>query len=253
MLRKRLIIIIAILIIVGGAYGFMVYLNNQKEEQEQRPPEEQKRFVRAESVKYGDVTVQVIATGRLSSQQYVDISSEVQGKILAGNIRFKKGQSFKKGDLLIRIYDKEAKYNLQSRKSRFLTSIANILPDLKIDYKDSYTKWTDFFESIDITKDLPDLPEINTSQEKIFLASRNILSDFYTIKSEEERYRKHLIYAPFNGSFTQVYMEVGAIANPGSKLATTIHTGKLELEVPVETDDIQWVSDGDIVEVTTED
>ena len=215
--------------------------------------EEQKRYVRAEPVVYSNVEVLVTATGRLASQQYVDISSEVQGMILDGNVRFKKGQSFKKGDLLVKIYDKEASLNLQSRKSRFLTSIANILPDFKIDFADSYDTWVDFFESIDIKQDLPDLPEIASSQEKIFLSSRNILSDFYSIRSEEERYRKHRIYAPFNGSFTNVYTEVGAIANPGSRLATIIQTDKLELEVPVETVDVQWISLNDEVYVTSEE
>ena len=253
MLKRRLIIIISMLVIIGGSYGLMTYFASLKKTQEQRPPEKQKRYVKAEPIIYSDVEVLVSTTGRLASQQYVDISSEVQGKILAGNVRFKKGQSFKKGDLLIRIYDKEAGLNLQSRKSRFLTSIANILPDFKIDYPHSYETWVDFFESIDITKNLPDLPEISSNPEKIFLSSRNILSDYYTIRSEEERFRKHYIYAPFNGSFTQVLMEVGAIANPGSRLATIIQTDKLELEVPVEVDDIQWVSIGDPVKVTTED
>ena len=132
MLKRRLIIIISILVILGGSYGLMVYFSSLKKPQEQKPPVEQKRYVKAKPVEYSDVEVLVSATGRLASQQYVDISSEVQGKILAGNVRFKKGQSFKKGDLLIRIYDKEANLNLQSRKSRFLTSIANILPDFKI-------------------------------------------------------------------------------------------------------------------------
>jgi len=253
MLKRQLIIIITIVVILGASYGLMTYFSSLKETTEQKPPEVQKRYVKVEPVTYGDIAVMISATGRLASQQYVDISSEVQGKILTGSVRFKKGQSFKKGDLLIRIYDKEAGLNLQSRKSRFLTSIANILPDFKIDYPDSYNTWVDFFEGVDITKNLPDLPEIETSQEKIFLSSRNILSDYYTIRSEEERYRKHSIYAPFNGSFTQVYMEVGAVANPGSRLATIIQTDKLELEVPVEAGNIQWVDIGDPVRVTSEE
>jgi RND family efflux transporter MFP subunit len=134
-----------------------------------------------------------------------------------------------------------------------LTSIANILPDFKIDYPDSFDKWTKFFESIDINRDLPPLPEIASRQEKIFLASRNILSDFYSIKSEEERFKKYSIYAPFNGSITEVYTEVGAVANPGAKLATIIQTDKLELEVPVEVDDINWIDIGDDTHITTEE
>lgn len=251
MLKRRIIIVVIILFITAAGYFTMEYLNSLKEPPLEKPQQEQKRFVNTATVIYEHTNVYVEATGRLASLQYVDISSEVQGKILAGNIHFKKGQSFKKGDLLVRIYDKEAYFNLQSRKSRFLTSIANILPDFKVDFSENYAKWVDFFNSIDIKKPLPDLPKVNSNQEKIFLASRNILSDYYSIQSEEERFKKYSIYAPFDGSFTQVYLEVGAVANPGSRLANIIRTDKLELEIPLEIKNISWISLGDKVKVVS--
>jgi RND family efflux transporter MFP subunit len=94
---------------------------------------------------------------------------------------------------------------------------------------------------------------MDSDKEKIFLASRNILNDFYSIQSAEVRLKKYRIYAPFNGTFTQVFMEVGSVANPGSRIATMIRTDKLELAVPVEVDDIYWIQEGDAVRITTED
>jgi RND family efflux transporter MFP subunit len=67
------------------------------------------------------------------------------------------------------------------------------------------------------------------------------------------RFDKHNIYAPFNGTYTEVFQEVGSIANPGSTLARIIRTDKLELEVPVEVSDVQWVDVGDEVMVFSED
>jgi len=48
-------------------------------------------------------------------------------------------------------------------------------------------------------------------------------------------------------------LEVGSIANPGSRLARIINTGMLELEVPVPVADIKWINKGDKVVVTSED
>jgi RND family efflux transporter MFP subunit len=67
------------------------------------------------------------------------------------------------------------------------------------------------------------------------------------------RLEKYRIYAPFNGTFTAVFMEVGSVANPGSRIATMIRTDKLELAVPVEIDDIYWIEVGDPVRIMTED
>ncbi len=84
------------------------------------------------------------------------------------------------------------------------------------------------------------------------MASKNILSEYFTIKGEEERLRKYTIRAPFSGSFSEVYLYTGSIANPGSRIAKLIRTDKLELEVPVDEYEAKWVKRGDMVKVSNE-
>jgi len=211
------------------------------------------RSVLAEKVHYGKILSPVFGTGRVVTTEDVVVSSEVRGRILEGSIPFKKGQQFNKGDVLIKIFNGNAVLDLKSRKSAFLQRIAGILPDLKVDYPDSYTNWADFFKAIDLDKKLPEMPSVSSEQEKIFLASRNILSEYYSIKSDEITLEKHTIFAPFTGTFTEVFMEVGAIANTGGTLAKIARTDKLELEVPIEISDAQWIERGDIASVSNED
>jgi RND family efflux transporter MFP subunit len=144
-------------------------------------------------------------------------------------------------------------YNLKAAKSRFLNSIANILPDFKFDFPDEYPLVKKFFDDIQIDQPLPELPKINSEKVRIFLASRNILNDYYTIKSTEVRLYKHWIYAQFDGTITDVMLEVGSIANPGSRIARIISTERLELEVPVGIEDIPWIKDNQEVDVLSED
>jgi len=249
---RRFIISITLLIVaVVAAYFIMQALANSKKDPESRAKEKAKIYVRANNLEYSDNNTTIQASGRLSSQSLVDLSAEVSGKILQGDISLKEGTNFKKGDLLVRIFDEEAKNNLKASKSRFLNSIAGILPDMKIDFTDEYDKWNKFFNDINIDKELPVLPKFNSDKEKIFLASRNILNDYYTIESAQVRLSKYKIYAPFKGTFTNVMMEVGSVANPGTRIATMIKTDNLELEVPVKTEDIYWIKKGDKVKVST--
>ena len=127
------------------------------------------------------------------------------------------------------------------------------MPDFKIDFPESTKAWQDFFAAIDIEKDLPKLPVNGSGKEKIFLAGRNILSDYYAIKSDEIRLKKYNIYAPFTGTYMDVMLEVGSIANPGTRLANIIRTDVMELEVPVEVNQANWIEIGDAVRVATED
>lgn len=253
-MKTRQILILAVgLVIVAGSFFIMGALGSLKEEPVTTPPDDPVRAVQASAVDYGEVEVQFEAAGRLGSHQYVDLITEVQGEILPGSVALKKGESFKKGNLLIRVFDDEAEYNLKASRARFLNLIANVLPDFRIDFPEKYDAMLAFFESIDIEKPLPELPEIKSLQVKTFLSSRNILNEYYTIKSMEVRFDKHRIYAPFDGAIFEAYLEVGSIANPGSRIARLISTEKLELEVPVEINDARWVEIGDMVEVLSED
>ena len=251
--RKSLITIavVVVLFILSSLLYMMFAGMEEKAADKQR--EEIKLFVKTEKVAYSTNQAKIIETGRLSSQHTVDLSSEVQGEILPGEVLLREGTKFRKGTLLVRIFDEEAQNNLKASKSRFLNSIAGILPDIKIDYPGSYTKYEDFFNAVDLSELLPPLPKPSSEAEKIFLASRKILNDYFTIKSSEVRLSKYNLHAPFDGSFTKVYLEPGSVANPGSRIASMIRTDKLELEVPVRIEDAYWIHKGDKVKVSTKD
>ncbi len=252
MKNQKYIIIATGFAIILFAYFSMSFLSGFSTNPEKAPEKEIFRYVKAESVKYGTLGGEIVSTGRVYSKSEVALSAEVSGKILNGNVPFKKGQVFKKGDLLIKIYDNEAGLSLKANKSGFLNSLAGLLPDLKIDFPDNYENWYKFFESIDIEKDLPAMPEIKSTKEKVFLASRNLLSSYYNIKSAESIFKKHNIYAPFDGAISTVNVEVGGIAGMNSKLGNIISTKELEVEVPLKLEDAKWVKKGDKVIVKSE-
>ncbi len=242
--------------VIGSIIGILVIsvvlmnvFSGMKKEPIKNEKEILKVHVKVQDVEYSNLTPTFAEGGRLGSQNKVDLMSEVQGVILSSAVSLKKGERFKKGALLVSIFDKEARNNLMASKSRFLNLLAATLPDLKIDYTENYNNWLGFFQQINISEDLPELIAFSSNKEKIFLASRNVLNEYYLIKSAEVRLKKHSIYAPFSGSFTDVYFEVGSIANPGGRIATMIQTDKLELEIPVKVENIGFLSLGDKVDV----
>ena len=240
-----------IIIAIGGAIVLLIvfnlYQSNKSKEAEKKKARPSKviRKVNTTFVSYNDHQSEVSGNGRVISQRSVYLISEVMGKIEAGNVLLKKGINFRQGDVLARIYDRDAFYALQSRKSRFLNQVANILPDLKIDYPDSYENWLNFFEDVTLADPIPELPPIGSNQEKIFLSSQNILSEYFGIKSDEIKLDKYYIRAPFNGAIQDVLLETGSVANPGSRIASIIKTDQLEVEVPLDIEASQWVDIGD--------
>lgn len=251
--RRQLVIsVIGGVITLAIVFLLASVISRPKSDSRKMIPQKVLRKVKSTRIAYATIETTVKSNGRVVSQQSVDVIAEVQGKILNGNISFKKGENFRKGDVLVRLYNKDAAYALQARKSGYLNSIANILPDLKIDYEDNYSAWVDFFEEIKIDENLPELPDVNSQQLKIFLASRNILSVYYSIKADEVRLDKYTIRAPYNGAIQNVLLEVGSVANPGSRIAQIIKTSQLEVEIPVEVSSASWLGIGDRAILITE-
>jgi len=250
---RRIIIVTAFIFIVGMSFGIMKFLIAQKEEPPARRDNDTRRYVQSVEVKYGIVESSVEAEGRLRSLSSVDIVAEASGKIIPGEVSLKKGASFSKGDLLFTIYKDEAELDLQGKKSSFMHTLANLLPDMRIDYPDYEAIFTDFFNAVNIYEDLPPMPDINNEKLKVFMASRNVLDEYYAIRRDELRLKRHNIYAPFNGTYSDVFLEAGAYTNTGGRVAHAIQTDVLELEVPVKRSDAVWINEGDEVLVVRPD
>lgn len=252
MSRKGIAFVIVPILLLGGFF-FMNFLSGKKELPPQRPKPVVKNYVKVRSVAYSKMPVEIEAFGRLNSLQQINVIPEVGGKLLSGQIPLKEGATFRRGQILIRIDAAEEKLNLQSRKSNFLSLLASILPDLKTDFTTSFEPWQAYFNSIDLEKPLPEIPSETGLKVKTYLASKGVLTDYYAVKSLEESLKKHTIYAPYTGTVQSVNLEVGSVVNPGTTIASIIRTDRLELKVPIQKQDIDYVTIGESVKVIQEE
>lgn len=249
---KRIVVIATFIFVVGLAYGLMRFLAAQKEDMRRRPPVEAKRFVKAEPVGYTTIISPVSAPGRLTSIAEVDIVAEAAGRLQQGDVTLKKGSTFSQGDILFVVYPDEAALELKASKSRFLNTLANLLPDIRIDFPDHEQGYMEFFLSISLDQPLPQFPEVDDEKLRIFLTSRGVLSQYYNIRKDELQLSRRTTVAPFNGTFTDVFLEVGSYTNTGGRIAKAIRIDELELEVPVERFDAAWIKIGDPVTVRSD-
>ncbi|MCF8362781.1 MAG: HlyD family efflux transporter periplasmic adaptor subunit [Prolixibacteraceae bacterium] len=251
-MKRTIIIIVASIVIVGMAFGIMRFLASQKELPAVKKAPEITRYVKTVDVAYDNIIAEVNGKGRVVAKSMVDVVAEGSGKIIKGDVPLKASQRFKKGDVLLSIYKDEVELALKARKSNFLNLVANILPDIKIDFGQNYSDFVDFFNSIDVDRDLPGLPQYDSSQLKMFLASRNILPEYYSIKKDELALKRYTVYAPFDGSFSQVNREVGAYVNMGAAVAMAMRTDVVEVEVAVDADYAGFIGIGDKVVLSGE-
>lgn len=247
--RKITFIVVALIVLLGGSAALSELFVSMKPEPMMKPELTLKRSVKAEEVVYSDIVSPLTVQGRAVSGSEVVLVAEAAGKIEPGTLRLRKGTMFKKGQLLAEIYKDEVELALKARKSSFMSTMISLLPDIKVDFPDVLPVYEDFFRKIDLNKSLPELPEVKNEKLKIFLASRGVFNEYFGIQQDEKKLSRHSLYAPFDGTFTQINYEVGAYVNTGGQIGRMIRTDNVEIEVPVANSDSKWIKVGDKVEV----
>ncbi len=205
--------------------------------------------VKAAEVGYKNIAAVFTGSGRVEPLESILLSAEVNGKILAGDVPLREGQSFNQGDLLLEIFSESAEAALRAARSSFLRTLSQILPDMQVDFPKSYSAWAVFFNSIDIQQPLPEMPELTQDKEKIFLASANVLSEYFSLRQQEITFEKYRIYAPFDGYFKQVSRETGSIAANGIELALIVRSDAMEIVTPIPPADAELIAAGQTVDI----
>ncbi|WNW02139.1 efflux RND transporter periplasmic adaptor subunit [Tenacibaculum sp. HL-MS23] len=229
---RKLIIVGAGVVVLGLSFIISNILKDSKELPVQKVTKVEKT-VFVKEVKNGDVAINIIANGNLQAKNKVDIYSEVQGILKPTSKPFKAGISYSKGQTLLHINSQEFYASIQSQRSSLQNLIASIMPDLRLDYPNSFEKWNTYLKNYDINKTVQPLPEANSDKEKYFVTGKNIYTTYYNVKNLESRLGKYNLRAPFSGVVTEALVTNGTLVRVGQKMGEFIDTSVFELALSV--------------------
>ena len=242
---RKISIVLGALILFGSIFVLAPKLSKKE-----APPKKEiteavvAREVKVMTVKNGDVNSKLAIQGSLEAFNKVDIFAEVTGTLSNANKTVKVGNYFKKGAVLLDIDREEAKLNILSQKSSLLNAITTLMPDLKIDYPESFQQWKTYIDNFNVEHPIKTFPKPLNDQEKYFIASKNILSSYYSIKSAEKRIQKYTVYAPFSGVITQSTIQPGSLVRAGQKMGELMGTSLYEMKAALNLEDLQFIKTG---------
>lgn len=253
-LRKNLVsTLITILILALGVMLFMAMSAQKKSTVSDVVSKKERRTVQVSNFTSSQQSNAIDIDGRVRAHERVNLTSKVQGVMLESGKSIKEGKFFKKGDLLFSIDDREASFTLKAQKSSLMTAISQMMPDLKFDHPQSFDGWLKYLNEFDVEKPISTLPKPQNDQEKYYVTGKNIYSQYYNIKSQETRLSEYKMYAPFSGVITAINVFPGTLISPNQTLATMINTELYEISAPIPLHDLQYVSVGQKVEMTSSD
>ena len=243
--------IISLVLLVAGVIGF-IYISKMKKAPKRRV-NQTKVIAPYLVVKNSSMPLIITSSGQVKAKDRIDIFSEVNGVLLPSKKDFRAGVAFNKGELMIRVDDSEFKASLLAKRSEFENQITALLPDLKLEFPDEFSKWYNYLTSMDIDKNLKPLPKANSKKEKFFITGRKIYSTFYSIRNLEARLEKYNIRAPFTGVVTESNVNPGTLIRVGQKIGVFSNTDLFEISLPVSAADVNLVAVGDNAEIISPD
>ncbi|WP_439153413.1 efflux RND transporter periplasmic adaptor subunit [Winogradskyella sp.] len=251
MLRKIILSVLGIALVISAVlYSKQLIANKNKA----KPvPAKVIKTVFVDTVKNSTIPIVISASGNLVAKRRIELFSEVQGVFKPTGKLFKPGQEFRQGEPIIRIDASEYYASVQSAKSNLYNDIAAIMPDLRLDFPDVFSKWQTYLTNFDIEKTTPKLPKMTSEKEKFFITGRGIVTSYYNVKNLEQRLSKYYINAPFTGILTEALVTEGSLVRNGQKLGEFIDTSVYEIEVAISRTFSSFLKVGEKVSLTTLD
>lgn len=226
--RQFIIIAIALAILILGIFA----MGRMSKKAEKKPKKHSPNIVTVftQKVKNDSIPVFVESTGALEAEKRNELYSEVQGLMEADNGRFKAGNSFKKGELLIKIRSKDQEAQLFAQRSSFESALTALMPDLKADYPNEFKTWASYLNSLAVDKTTPALPEIKSEKLKSFITGRGLYTNYHSLKNIEIINAKYNLRAPYDGILISENVDPGTVIRPGQALGVFIQALNYELE-----------------------
>lgn len=252
MIRQIIVSLVAILILVL-AIMWAFKIGKPKELPKKGDMNTPARTIQTLVAENKEIQTKVGVYGRLLSFEKTELFAEVGGMLKTLGKPFKEGTAFSKGDLILSIDDTELQLSLRAQKAALLSTLTQIMPDLKIEFPESVNTWDNYRKNFDLEKNLSELPATKSDRERDFIALKNISNQFYNIKAQEEKLLKYKIYAPFSGELTEALISTGSVIRAGQKIGTLMNSAQYELQTAVAVSDLKFVRVGDLVNLKCTD
>lgn len=230
-MRKFIVILVSLAIIAGAVIGAKYLIDNKKAPEKKTTKEV--KIVETDTIQNRTVEITIPSNGNLQAKRRIELFSEVTGVFQNTGKLFRAGQEYRKGETIISINNQEFYAQVLSARSDLNNQITAIMPDLRLDYPESFQQWQTYLDNWDQDSSTPALPEPVSDKEKYFITGRNIYSTYYSLKNLENRLGKFTIRAPFNGILTEAMVSEGTLVRNGQQLGEFIQKGTYEMSVAI--------------------
>ena len=236
--RWSLQILIAILFLGLGYFG-MNELKASKPQMERRKPPPPTPTVRTIKVETTSKPVIVQGEGTVKPLKEINLVPQVGGKVIEVSPSLVNGGQFKEGDVLLRIdpIDYELAVTLAGAKVKEAQS------KLELAKEESAAAREEWLLIKGLSKKSGKKPPPLVAKEpQLAYARAQLKADQANLSKAKLSLDRTKLKAPFNGRVSEEHVDIGQYVAPGQPLAGLYSIDAAEIMVPLEDDDLRWLS-----------
>ncbi|MEW5799816.1 MAG: efflux RND transporter periplasmic adaptor subunit [Bacteroidota bacterium] len=213
--------------------------------------------VQTEKITERTITQVVNASGKIQPETMVKINAEVSGEITA--LPVKEGDKVKRGDLLVRIKPDQYQAQVDRAEAGLSSARANLnLQKANLEKVESEFKRAEELYQKSLLSDqefVAARTALNTTKAQYESAQAGVRQAEASLRDARESLAKTAIYAPMNGTVSQLLSELGERVSgssftQGTHIMTVADLSMMEARVDVGENDIVTISIGDTARIT---
>ena len=191
-------------------------------------------------VEQGEIYQSITVPGKVVSKLRVDVTPSIAGRLT--NVYVEEGGSVKKGELMARLDDREAKSNLKRAEA----NLNNAEEDVALAER-SLKRLRQAFSKGAVAKQLVEEAEVELRSAR---ARQSVAEE--EVRTSKLSLENPRIVAPFAGTITARYVEVGQWVVPSETLFSLVDQSQREIEVRVDAADSGGIAVGQTVTLSSD-
>lgn len=222
----------AVLIVVFAFIAMMIMIRLGKKKPKMQP-QTIAPAVRIENVAPSSIQADIMSTAVVEANQTLNITPEISGRISWISPKFIDGGTVKKGEILVKLDDRDAVLAVKQYKVNVESAKLNLEQE-KARGEIARQEWETLGEGKDASEMVLRMPQLK-------VAELNLLSAQSALEKAQLTLSRTKVRAPFNATVSNKTASVGQVVSPQSPLAKLLETGVMKAEVTIPVDQIEWI------------
>jgi len=224
---------LSVALVIIGVMGFKV-LKSSREALGRQQPEVPLPLVRTVPINVGTIGMTITGEGTVQALAETQIVPQISGKIIQVSKNLANGGAFKKDELLLTIEPRD--YEIAVTLAEAGVKEAESTYEMAIQESEaSKREWRGIHP-----EKAP--PPLVAKEPQLAAARANLEARQANLEKARLDLARTRISAPFDGRVSAEQVDLGQYVTPGQAMMTLYSTDAAEIVVPMENDDLHWIS-----------